>query len=664
MDINIEQLPFGVAIINKATLIIEEVNDYFCKLFSINNKEGLSIEECQPLYFMIDIIQECDEEYRLSDFKYNDDSCLDAILKNSNDKITAYIIKKNSQGSSIEGRMMSKLLKLREERQEFITISTELKSKCEIIEILRKREKEYMMHLKDVMNNISEGLIVLDNKGKYNFCNRSIYSIIDVSEENLRDYPNIFSNYIVEKIDGEENPEHYNSIFDNKLTIKNVIILLVSKDTGERKFIEFNNSPIKGDNDEFVYSIVTMKDVTDIRLHERLVQEQANFINDVIDTMDIPIAVVSYPQLELTLANGRLKEFAGKIFGSIDKTLGWKPVRIKELLKDSGLKELNEALLNCGNNGVEGSYSPFELTNAEGKRYYKIKFKPLKDRNKNTNLILINAMDITEETCRSIHLENITNMKDEFFSLISHELRTPLTVIHSSLQLAYSVYGKEITPNIHKNMVRISQNCSRLLKLINNILDISKAEAGFLTLNSTNFDIVSDTEYIVNSINSYAKVKEVELVFISNSNELLVNMDKDKYEKILLNLLSNAMKFTPAGKKIITKIEERENCFILSVTDQGIGIPKDKIESIFDRFAQVNSSLSRRAEGTGLGLSLVKKFVETMGGSIEVKSTVDVGTEFILSFSKLCLDYAEKDSFALMDVNVQEKINIEFSDID
>ncbi|WP_163193326.1 ATP-binding protein [Clostridium thermarum] len=664
MEVNIEHLPFGVAVIDKNTLIIETVNDYFCKIFSIDHKAGITIEECQPLFFLMDIIEEGEEEYRLNDFKYNEETCLDIILKNSKDKITAYTIKKKSQGSSLEGRMMSKLLKLREERQEFITISTELKSKCEIIEILRKREKEYMMHLKDVMNNISEGLIVLDNKGKYNFCNKSIYSIIDVSEESLKDYPNIFSNYIIEKVNDVENTGWLDYIFNNKLLIKNVVILLIHKDTGERKFIEFNNSPIKDENDEFVYSIVTMKDVTDIKLHERLVQEQAAFINDVINTMDIPVAVVSYPLLEITLANGKLREFANKIFGNKCKNRGERSLSLKELLIGEEYKEINESILNCGNKGVECSYSPFELNDDGEKRYYKIKFKPLKDRNKNTNLILISAMDITEETCRSMHLENITNMKDEFFSLISHELRTPLTVIHSSLQLAYNVYGKEITPNIHKNMVRISQNCSRLLKLINNILDITKAEAGFLTLNISNFDIVSNTEYVVNSINSYAKVKDIELIFISNRNQLYVNLDKDKYEKILLNLLSNAMKFTPSGKKIITKIEEKDNCFTLSVSDQGIGIPKDKIESIFDRFAQVNSSLSRRAEGTGLGLSLVKKFVELMGGSIEVKSTVDVGTEFILSFKKLCIDYAESESFALMDVNMEEKINIEFSDID
>lgn len=664
MEINIEQLPFGVAVINKDTLVLEEMNNIFCDIFTVKKDEKICINKYEPLHFFCDLMEECDDEYRLGDFKYKEDKSLDITIKNYDEKVIFYFMEKKSQSPSIESNIMAKLLKLREERQQFITISTELKTKCDIIEILRKREKEYMMHLKDVMNNISEGLIVLDNEGKYNFCNKAVFGILDVTSAALANYPYIFSNYIIEQINENEHIKSYNEIFNHKCNIKNMIILLTHRETGEKKFIEYNNAPIKNERDEFIYSIVTMKDVTDIKLHERLVQDQASFIKDVVNTMDIPIAVVSYPQLELTLANDQLKDVVRNNFGPISKKSASRPLHIKDLLRDEKYKEINNALLNCGNNGQECSYSPFELGAAEEKRYYKIKFRPLQDRNKRTNLILINAMDITEETCRSIHLENITLMKDEFFTLISHELRTPLTVIHSSLQLAYNVYGKEITPNIHKNMVRISQNCSRLLKLINNILDISKAEAGFLTLNSTNFDIVEVTDYIVSSINTYAKVKEIELVFSSNCNHLMVSMDKDKYEKILLNLLSNAMKFTPAGKKIKTRIEEREKDIILSVSDEGIGIPQDKLQSIFDRFAQVNNSLSRRAEGTGLGLSLVKKFVEIMGGTIEVRSILDVGTEFIVGFDKLCLDFVERDNFSLMDINVREKINIEFSDVD
>ncbi len=214
----------------------------------------------------------------------------------------------------------------------------------------------------------------------------------------------------------------------------------------------------------------------------------------------------------------------------------------------------------------------------------------------------------------------MNKLKDEFFTIISHELRTPLTIIYSSLQLAYDIYPEDINLNIDKILKRINQNTARLLKLINNILDISKAEAGFLTLNNEYFDIVLETENIVNSITNYANSKNINLIFDTTKEEEEVWIDKDKYERILLNLLSNAVKFTPENKSIYVTLKIYKNNFKLIVKDEGRGIPKEKIDCIFNRFAQVNSSLSRSAEGTGIGLSLVKKIVDLMDGEIKVYS--------------------------------------------
>ncbi|WP_243186790.1 sensor histidine kinase [Clostridium muellerianum] len=254
-------------------------------------------------------------------------------------------------------------------------------------------------------------------------------------------------------------------------------------------------------------------------------------------------------------------------------------------------------------------------------------------------------------------------MKDEFFTIISHELRTPLTIICSSLQLAYDVYSEEITPNMDKTLSRIDQNCSRLLKLINNILDISKAEAGFLTLNNSDFDIVYVSETILNSSNSYAVSKDIELVFDTDEEEINVTLDKDKYEKILLNLLSNAIKFTPGGRKIIVSLRSEKEYFYLSVKDFGIGIDNDKISCIFDRFSQINTSLSRRAEGTGIGLALVKKIIELMEGTIKVISEVGEGTEFIVKLRKVNEKENHINNYAILTDNINDRINIEFSDI-
>jgi signal transduction histidine kinase len=211
--------------------------------------------------------------------------------------------------------------------------------------------------------------------------------------------------------------------------------------------------------------------------------------------------------------------------------------------------------------------------------------------------------------------------------------------------------------------LRINQNCTRLLKLINNTLDISKAEAGFLKLNYSVFDIVFVTESISSSVNFYAKSKGIRLIFDTNEEEILVKLDKDKYEKIILNLLSNAIKFTSEGKEIMVIVYSDHKEVSIKVKDKGIGIPQDKISTIFDRFEQVNNSLSRNSEGTGLGLALVKEFVEMMKGKIEVKSKLGEGTEFNVKFNnKILQDKYIQDSFNILE-NLDDKVIIEFSDV-
>jgi signal transduction histidine kinase len=153
------------------------------------------------------------------------------------------------------------------------------------------------------------------------------------------------------------------------------------------------------------------------------------------------------------------------------------------------------------------------------------------------------------------------------------------------------------------------------------------------------------------------------LIFDTNEEEYMVCLDKDKYEKILLNLLSNAIKFTPEGKQILVTLNMEDEYISLSVKDQGIGIPLNKLDYIFDRFAQVNTSLSRRAEGTGIGLSLVKKLTEYMSGQILVDSKEGEGSEFCIKFTKSNLNSTSAIEVASIDTTINDKINIEFSDI-
>lgn len=548
-------------------------------------------------------------------------------------------------------------IKIKNERQKFLELSTELKAKCDIIEILRSREKEHLMHLKDVINNISEGIMVFDKNRRMSLCNKSVFDILNLRAIDIVNKNKIFEKYEVIPIEQEETDcakilKHY---IKSKNPMKNAIFKLIERTTLETKYIEINSAPIINKNDELLHTILTIKDVTEIKLHQINAEVQAEFISDVVNTVSVPIAVVDYPNTTYRLTNKKYEEVIGK-----------NQVLEEENEYGKQIKYINEGLYKIINNVGESykSYtvSPYRVKNHKGEeRFYKIKFIPCKNKD-NTTRIHIHGSDITEEVNHNIELEKITRLKDEFFTIISHELRTPLTIIYSSLQLAYDIYGKEITPNMDKTLSRINQNCSRLLKLINNILDISKAEAGFLSLSTTEFDIVYVSEAIVNSANSYATSKGIELIFDTNEEECNVKLDRDKYEKVLLNLLSNAIKFTPEGKQIIVSLVIEEEYFYLNVKDYGVGIPEDKTEAIFDRFAQVDSSLSRRAEGTGIGLALVKKIVELMDGEIKVISEVGKGTEFTVKIKKVGADSSNINSYAILSENI-DRINIEFSDI-
>ena len=212
----------------------------------------------------------------------------------------------------------------------------------------------------------------------------------------------------------------------------------------------------------------------------------------------------------------------------------------------------------------------------------------------------------------------------------------------------------------------MKQNCYRLLRLVNNLIDITKIDAGYFKLNLKNENIIAIIEDITLSVTDYAENKGLEIIFDTDIEEKIMACDADKIERIMLNLLSNAIKFTPAGGNILVNIADKDSSIIISVKDTGIGIPLDKQESIFERFIQVDKSLSRNREGSGIGLSLVKSLVELHGGTIELVSEYGKGSEFIIEFPVKVLP--PENETTISDENIAketniEMINIEFSDI-
>lgn len=256
-------------------------------------------------------------------------------------------------------------------------------------------------------------------------------------------------------------------------------------------------------------------------------------------------------------------------------------------------------------------------------------------------------------------------LKTEFFANISHELRTPLTIMHAAAQLlevkSENTSDNKLKNSIDKSVSSIKQNINRLARLINNIIDLTKVDTGFLQLHEKNYNIVSIIEEVTMSTVNLIENKGISIQFDTDVEEKIIACDVDKVERIILNLLSNSVKFTPEGGNIFVKVTDGNEFVTISVKDTGIGIPKDKQQIIFERFRQVDKTISRMNEGSGIGLSLVKSLVELHNGSIDLKSSYGCGSEFIIKLPVRKLKDCETD-YEIGMFNAG-KTEMEFSDI-
>ena len=273
------------------------------------------------------------------------------------------------------------------------------------------------------------------------------------------------------------------------------------------------------------------------------------------------------------------------------------------------------------------------------------------------------AYEMTKFEAEKLH--EVDAIKSRFFTNISHEFRTPLTLI---LGMAKQTIESTEEQTTRENQKTLHKNAQRLLGLVNQLLDISKLESGRMKLQTKPLDMVTLLKAMVMSFTSYAERKKISLTFNSEENEIKAYIDKDKFEKIINNLLSNAFKFTAEGGRIEVSIsrglndnsfeDTKENVIEfaeIKITDTGVGISKEQLPKIFDRFYQVDGSHTREQEGTGIGLSLTKELVELHKGKIEVESEIGKGTIFIISLP-LGKEHLKAEEIFENDVNVETEV--------
>ena len=247
------------------------------------------------------------------------------------------------------------------------------------------------------------------------------------------------------------------------------------------------------------------------------------------------------------------------------------------------------------------------------------------------------------------------------FETVSHELKTPISVLLMQLELIN--YYLDDRMKLLELISVVSQNSRRLARFTGNILDILRIDAGNSWINLTDVDIISFIKNISDSAEPYAKEKAIKLICEAPLYSKIIPVDTEKMEKIVFNLISNAIKYTGENGGIILRVDDNaRDGIIISVEDTGEGIPEDKLDLIFDRPAHVNSPLTRKTKGCGVGLALVKSYVEMLGGKIMVNSKVGVGSKFSI---ELPIAQTVSDThISVYGMDLAKKAEIELSDID
>jgi signal transduction histidine kinase len=524
-----------------------------------------------------------------------------------------------------------------------------------------KKIEEQKIELHAIIENMSEGITILDDKGRHKLFNKAAQEIfLNNKEFYMDDEVEIYGDD-GEKVDIENYPSK-RIIRGEKF--KNVGLTL--KFPNNTLKVDSSGTPIYNKEGEFLFGISYWKDMTSHYKQQEMLRNRNEFLSRLIYNLELPVIGLACKDLRILKINQKAFNTIKRYRPDIESAAKMKGNKITDIVTNFEETEYFQKI-----NEVKKEKKTKHLKKMRNfingnEVYWNLIFEPICEVNGEIKEILVLIIDITAEVKSSIVMEKTLKSQEEFLANISHELKTPLNVIFATAQLLnmYCIGSslEEKKEFIIKYIDSIKQNSYRLSKLINNIVDLSKIEAGFFELKLANKNIVEVVEEIVMSVTNFTEVKGINIIFDTNTEEKVIACDAEKIERIILNLLSNAIKFSNKGDEIFVEVRDNDEFVEISVKDNGIGIEPSDLNKIFDRFKQVDKSLSRNSEGTGIGLSLVKSFVELHGGSIKVKSKFGYGSKFIVTLPSR--NVIEDSVLCNSNIrNKNESIQVEFSDV-
>lgn len=251
-------------------------------------------------------------------------------------------------------------------------------------------------------------------------------------------------------------------------------------------------------------------------------------------------------------------------------------------------------------------------------------------------------------------LEELEQFKQQLIGIVSHELKTPLSAMQVNIALMRSGISGELPPKAQQKVKVLETDVNRLIRLINDLLDIEKLESGKFDLIIRPCDLCTVVETALESVRGFAESKEVELKSLVREKDFILPVDYDRLVQVVINLLSNAVKYSPANSEVIVSVRDVEDYVELSVQDRGRGIPEGLQDKVFDRFQQVEKSDETEKGGTGLGLAICKAIIEQHGGTIGVDSKFGEGSKFWCRLKKAKLLAEDKAPTAISTMDSRE----------
>lgn len=617
--------------------------NYKDEILGVSNKISKSIEESDIPIFILDINKKfiySNEAFNMliQDYK-NKENRIDISkylqfkfpkYKNLMDEIKkiATEARGNLNIKSYDGKIyrLECITDIIDERPVIVCILKDITQTTLIQNKLEESENMY----KNLMDVLNEGVIIHDNKN-IKYINDKGLEILDINigkkEIFIEDIKNIVSKKFREKF------------------LSNIQLVISRKEEKVINKIELINGRI--------VELVT----TNIKLND-----EDLLISIVIDITELENTIMNIEQSEKTykLLLQTLPEGIVIVNPTTKKHIYRNEASIR-MLKTIGLEKLNESIKTYLKEENYGNFRRFtidKLNNVD------ISLAIVKREEEGSLIVVFRMLDCE---FKSTQLEKELNrikeknkFKTEFLSNVAYDIKKPINKIFETNNNLIENKGKYNSENINNHTRLVKQNCYRLIRLLNNIEYVSRIDNGTCTLELRKCDIVKLVENIVKISKTYTDKKGIDISFKSEVNKKILSLDIDKVEKIILNILSNAIKFTDTGGRIDINLYMENEQVCISIKDTGIGIPKDKTEVIFENFEQLDTTLSRGCEGTGMGLSVVKKLANLNNIKINVESELNKGSEFIITLPNNIVSKNIKlqDKFAQ-----DEKIDIEFSDI-